>query len=152
MDRGEALRLQYPAVQVPDDLGLGGSAREPNDRPSTEVKVNDGKPLLTQLSPELPSTPRVFHPAPPVYNSRLHASLLKGTDERSRPRQKPRVDAVSRGIDALGEGADNAGHARAFRLCSAKNMEYLVSHHYSRGRDTSVAPLPSQSSGCWCER
>ncbi len=69
VDWGEAPRFQNPAMQMPDDLGLRGCAREPADRPSSEVEVDDRKPLAAQAAPELPGSHGISRPAPPVKGS-----------------------------------------------------------------------------------
>ena len=64
VNRGEPVRFQNPAMEMPDDLGLRGGAREPADGPSSKVQMDDGKLLGAQAAPKSPSSQRISTPRP----------------------------------------------------------------------------------------
>ena len=116
---------------MPYDLGVRGFPRKPMDGPSSEVKMDDLKPLVPQSTPEAPGPDGISHPAPPTERAGLDAGPPKQIYLRPCPLKKPGVDTVSFGVETLRQRTDNPNHARTFGLCCSENMEYLVSHYVS---------------------
>jgi len=115
-------------MKVADDFGACCSTSEIDNRPSSKMNMNEGEPLTAEQAPEPKGAQGIAHSLGPVKSIRGRTCLLKRLDEGPSSSQEQGVDAISVRIQSLRERADNRGHARAFGLSGAKDVEYVLSH------------------------
>ena len=115
-------------MEMPDDFCFCNRAHEINNRPSPKMDMDDGQTLAPEEAQELPGAQGIANTLLPVEGFCRDSSLFKQIDKGTIAGQEQGVNAVPPWIEALRERAHNRGHACAFGLSGAKDVEYMLSH------------------------